>query len=471
MQLEIKMTPLIKDLRIERVRISIIERVTLVSKDFKYEYDQVDVVAKDPYNAYYQDFQSKRRKDRTIALLEVRGKEKGGRALREEIIDNCVEGNMLAYDTIKNNANREHEVGINDTLTITSQLEFPKYADLDRKSSRFVPPYGIDHYVAEPNLEEESLQAAAHHSNVLGFFSNHSNSCTMTNETPAVEPNPKFHVTNFNTNAEHPVKFHTRLHDAKRGLYLDSLNCSHISSKHKLEVMFRVCKNDPSNPSKTRKFEVLVDIPVFIVSELCTEGNMELPTYSMALVDNLSPNETVVECLPSFEEVISVPGSPIGSPYCSPASSPDILPVHYPDELCIQQLNLTSNNSYTSLKQVGSNMRRSSTFGTTIPAISSTPSQVCKDPKYRNLDKMLSKSPEPDYNKVDLGVPYCLRYGLESESSLFKSGYSLTVNNTEDGLFKKIKLHEVEAQGLDRQFTKSDPPTYEDVFFKVGNPE
>ncbi|EDO17913.1 hypothetical protein Kpol_1010p28 [Vanderwaltozyma polyspora DSM 70294] len=464
---KIKLTPMSKHLRVERVRVSIVEKITLVSKNHEYEFDQTDILARDPYNPYYQDFQTKRRKERTLALLEVRTKEKGGRALREEIVDNAFEGNLLSYDTIKDQSRPSKTVGITESISIESKLEFPKYDDLDKKSAKTLAPYGVDHYNTDSTIEEEQTiqPPTSRRGSVLGFFSSKSNSVQSPKkpEQPQVAPNPRLNVTTFRTNAENQVKSHTKLYEAKRGIYLDSLNCSNVSCKHKLEVMFRISKKDDNESIKARNYEVLIDIPIYVVSELCNSENMDLPTYEMASVEPRTKSESAMDFPPSFEEVFSVPGSPMDSPMGSPMGSPSLRASHHTDDSLIQNLSLGTDISSTSNRSRDVEWRDSGDYSARS---TSNSAQNINNSNFSNLDGLLSTSPRNSSNpfSVDPNVPFCTMDQKEAHVALFKEGYSMTPNNTiGDTSRDDMEMHEVEGPGLQRLYTTSDPPTYDDV--------
>lgn len=349
----IKLQPLSPDVFVKRVRISIVERITFVSKNCEFEYDQVDPVARDPYNPYFHEFSSKRKKERSLSLLEVRSRDKGARAIKEEIIENCVDDNLLSYNTD----------GSTDPLHIETNLDFPCYEDLDKNTAKQVPPYGVDAYANIPNPEAANASFSGHHglqqssnnntptrrSSVMGFLANRksslspaskNNSSDSRRKSSSSQPSynqsrspqdPRFHETKLKSGRGITVKKHTRLNKPRRGLYLDSLHFTNIHSRHKLEVMLRISKPDSIDPTKMRHYEVLIDTPIFLISEKCSEGNMELPTYSDAVNDPLAPSRPQnLIAPPTFEEAISVPASPIQSPLASPLGSPSASPTASP---------------------------------------------------------------------------------------------------------------------------------------------
>ncbi|CCK69537.1 Ecm21p KNAG_0C04350 [Huiozyma naganishii CBS 8797] len=415
--IKIKLAPLEKNLCIKRVRVSINEKITFVSKDLKYEYDQVDPVAKDPYNPYYLDFQSKRRKERNLPLLEIRTKDKGCRALREEIVENSSGNNLISYSTFQDSGQdtpkKEDEkdvIGITEPLNIETVLKFPRFENLDRKQARIIPPYGIDSFLMVPNPENLPPKGASnsHKPSVIGFLSGHHGTTKDTERQEKVY-DKRFHVTKLRTNSGVDVKYHTKLNEPKRGLYLDSLHFSNIHARHKLEIMLRISKPDPDDPARLRHYEVLIDTPIFLVSEICNSGNMELPTYRMATTDIEGRPVDVSNVLPppTFEEAISVPNSPLMSPIGSPAFPS----VYDPDTLSIQQLNLSRATSISGPSGEGAQLLPSGTgtggaastnFDTPMMGTVGNPTNRNhpeSEGRFNNLDNVLSSSGSPIFKK------------------------------------------------------------------------
>lgn len=69
-------------------------------------------------------------------MFEIRTKEKGSRALREEIIENAFNDNLLSYSPIDDDSNtrgnQKEKIGITEPIIIETNLKFPKYEDLDK---------------------------------------------------------------------------------------------------------------------------------------------------------------------------------------------------------------------------------------------------------------------------------------------------------------------------------------------------
>lgn len=337
--IKIKLVPLVKKISIKRLRVSVLEKITFVSKNLEYEFDQTEAISKDPYSPYYSEFACRRKQERILPLLEVRTKERGSRAIREEVVDNSRSDNLLSYTTCPSTSPDKTPVEIVDPLTIETTIRFPKYSVLDKRTSRNVPPYGVDEFttVHQQLPTSSSSRRGSTASGMIGLLSGRRPSTSFRSRNNSVSNAEAIGPsTRFKSSSNMNVEWHTRLNDPKRGLYLDSVNFKNIHVKHKLEVMLRISTPDTESGGVEKHYEVLIDTPIFLVSELCTSDNIELPTYDMALrnpssFDNLPP---------TFEQAISVPASPVGSPLASPIASPNLV-ASYDDELSIQQLSLS----------------------------------------------------------------------------------------------------------------------------------
>lgn len=497
-KLRLKLAPLTKNISIKRVRVSINERITFVSKNYEFEYDQIDLVAKDPYNPYYLDFQSKRRKERNLPLLEIRTKDKGSRALREEIIENSCHDNLLSYssfpqDDDNNNSKKNHNkksdpIGITEEICIDTSLHFPKFEDLDRQKAKIIAPYGIDIFNTELNPETSQSTSTSTSSNgdtnegnteshktssVMGFLANH-NPITGNSNKNSKRQNSngkqivdkRYHKTKIKNTSGTKINTHTRLNKPKRGLYLDSLHFSNIHARHKLEIMLRISKPDPMDSTKLRHYEVLIDTPIIIVSELCNAGNMELPTYHMAVNTNNSTNHSIGNASgivennvapPSFEEAISVPGSPLGSPMgsplgspisspiaspmVSPIGSPDMIPGYDSDLYSIQQINLSRGTTIRRPPSVGSeNNKHINNNNNTNTNTNPAPTNE----RYSNIDRLLTSPSRSGSNS-----PEASEAGSISGSSSTKDSHAL---------FKKNYTINTDAV-----VGPAEPPNYDDI--------
>ncbi|QLG71501.1 hypothetical protein HG535_0B05430 [Zygotorulaspora mrakii] len=479
--IKIKIVPLVKNICLKRIRISVLEKITLVSKDCEYEYDQIDPVAKDPYNPYFAEFSSKRKKERNLSILEIRSKEKGSRALREEVVNNCIDDNLLAYNCLQDDKG-EKGLGMTEPLVITTNLEFPKYIDMDKDTARVVPPYGIDVYSPVSNPELAKNSNTANRGGVIGFLAGRRSSLSATAgtkntgqnhqylSTPSPVFNPKFHETSFQSDSEVPVEFQTRLNEARRGLYLDSLHFSNIYSRHKLEIMLRISKPDAKDPARLRHYEVLIDTPIFLVSDLCNSGNMELPTYDMATSDRFSPEMIAGAAPPTFEEAISIPGSPLNSPMNSPVGSPILRGSFEQDDLYMNNINLSRSASIGGMLPL-----EGMTQGSTPVPLSTS---VDANQRYNNLDGLLSptfaaevsdiSSQSRSNTKNAIGEHqnnYMPTYGRQS---VFKDNYSIARESPASGSSQTKQNIEsnndnVHPSDVNRADVTHYPPRYDDI--------
>ncbi|AJQ09483.1 CLL_collapsed_G0001090.mRNA.1.CDS.1 [Saccharomyces cerevisiae] len=502
--IKIKLAPICKNVCVKRIHVSITERVTFVSKGYEYEYDQTDPVAKDPYNPYYLDFASKRRKERSVSLFEIRTKEKGTRALREEIVENSFNDNLLSYspfdDDSDSKGNPKERLGITEPIIIETKLKFPKYEDLDKRTAKIIPPYGIDTYTSIPNPEHAVANGPSHRRpSVIGFLSGHKGSKSHEeNEKPVYDP--KFHQTIIKSNSGLPVKTHTRLNTPKRGLYLDSLHFSNVYCRHKLEIMLRISKPDPECPSKLRHYEVLIDTPIFLLSEQCNSGNMELPTYDMATMEGkgnqvpLSMNSdffgNTCPPPPTFEEAISVPASPI----VSPMGSPNIMASYDPDLLSIQQLNLSrttsvsgpsgysddagvpnvNRNSISNANAMNGSISNSAfVSGNSGQGVARARATSVNDrSRFNNLDKLLStpspvnrshnSSPTNGLSQANgtVRIPNATtENSKDKQNEFFKKGYTLANvkdNEEQEGIVSSSSADSLLSHG-------NEPPRYDEI--------
>ncbi|SCU97562.1 LADA_0H06920g1_1 [Lachancea dasiensis] len=342
--IKIKLAPISKDVSVKRIKVSIIEKITYVSKNLEYEFDQTESISNDPYNPYYSEFVCRRKQERIMPLWEIRSKEKGSRAMREDIIENCRSENLLSFISCPSESKKDALVDIVDPLTVESKLVFPRFTALDRRTSKSVPPYGIDEFTAihhpppgPPSGPVSRRNSTA--SGVMGFFAGRKVSTPFASRrgSTAGMMDPLKLKTSFRSGSNMPVHSHSRCNEPKRGLYLDCVSFKNIHVKHKLEVMLRISKPDPKNPGSEKHYEVLIDTPIFIVSHLCGSSNIELPTYDVA-----TRHASISDLLPpTFEQAVSVPGSPSTSPLASPMDSPAFGGSYDPDEVSIQQLSLS----------------------------------------------------------------------------------------------------------------------------------
>ncbi|KAK7676044.1 hypothetical protein QCA50_021013 [Cerrena zonata] len=116
-------------------------------------------------------------------------------------------------------------------------------------------------------------------------------------------------------------------------------NFRHIQIHHRLQVCFRISKPDPKDDYKMHHYEVVVDTPLILLSAKCNDDSIQLPKYdeidlpqpqldqqntnNQGSISFRTPNfehngvsikplvQDEGEQLPSFEEAMSAPSSPI----------------------------------------------------------------------------------------------------------------------------------------------------------------
>lgn len=322
--LVIKLSPLVKDIEIKRIRVSVVETIKYSNINRKYEYDQLDPILKDPFSPYYRDLIARKKKTRSLPLLEIRSREIGNKALCEEVVEGCLNDNLLSYSSVtdectefnrrKNTTEKKTKsVPLIEPICVETTLKLPNHMDFDRTTAKNLPPYGIESFVSG-NADDDWY--SSRQSSVFGFFKSQKSSNSVNSS-----PSKTMHKsrTKIFTEGGITVNTKTRHHESHRGLYLDSSYFRNINSKHKLEIMLRIKKTDENDPTVAKNFEIVIDTPIYVVSEHCSNGNTELPTYNMALSDStkvmLASNNVPP---PTFEEATSSYSSPFASPSASP---------------------------------------------------------------------------------------------------------------------------------------------------------
>ncbi|AMD20481.1 HDL263Wp [Eremothecium sinecaudum] len=370
--LTIKLVPLVKDISLKRLRVNIVERISFVSKSLEYEFDQVDAMLHDPCTPYYRDLQLKRLPYRTLSLLDVRTKGKKPNALNEEMVENAVSENLLAYSNVRDRTNG-NLVDVIKPLTIKTKVRFPKFSMITRKTVRKFPPYGIEDFISQDTRCNRSTAAQA----VFGFISGRRHSHSLDSRGSMSVPSTassRETPTYFQSDSSIPVRHTSRANDAKRGLYMDSVTFPNINVKHKLEVVMRISKREPKT-GRIKHFEVFVDAPIILVSQHCDAQNIDLPTYDMATKTSLLSSSI----LPTFEEATmgtsSSRSSNLASLHFSPHSSPTPRTPNEPDDISVLQLSLSRTDSSHEMENT-------------------TPSYFSGSFKFSNMDEVLSFSSE-----------------------------------------------------------------------------
>ncbi|CDK27800.1 unnamed protein product [Kuraishia capsulata CBS 1993] len=334
--LQVKIIPLIKTLSVKRVKVNILEKITYISQDQKYE---VDVGKTDSSGI----------KERTITLFEVKTKEKGpSTALKTEIIKGCVNDNLLtscfnnghlnrqptsqqpthrnrshsnsffshgnnnsssSTNVIKSNA--PDDIVITNPVKITSPLVFQAADDFDfikdLHQNIIESRTDIADLVEEDENGEEltSIFSNGSQTNLSPQASN--NSAVIDDELDtggstlrsifsksSLVKSPILGEIVGNTSRKSsfgantvPKNSHKNSGAPDSGLYPD---CSfhNVKIRHRLQICFRISKPEdkrPENgdPVKMHHYEVIVDTPLVLVSPFCVGESIELPSYDSVI--------------------------------------------------------------------------------------------------------------------------------------------------------------------------------------------
>ncbi|KAL6940296.1 hypothetical protein ACO0QE_004194 [Hanseniaspora vineae] len=398
MPIRIKLTPIDKTLSIKRIRVGVVEKITLQSKNLDYEFDQLEPLLADSQNPYYQEFLKKRKTDRCLSVLEVRAcKNTGHPSMKEITVSNCKKDNLFQF----------YDKNI-DAFIVNCNVEFPKFEPLSTLKTKLnlkygplktLAPYGCEKYYemlpgdddileeqeepdtlslhrknsANRDLSPHSPERSPHGSlkerrgstagSILsGIFGKKSRHNSVHHES-APEECPDANIVDFLENQSHThtikdslfsqsgvgVQFDTTLNHSERGLYTESVNSSNVHTKHKLEILLRLSKYDETL-GKSRHFEVIIDTPICLLSELCVDDNVSLPNYTTAMMNSIVKAVESDESAPppTFEEAISVPASPVGSPTMHPINKS-----LFDDDNSISNLSLTDSSNGTATPSMG----------------------------------------------------------------------------------------------------------------------
>ena len=449
MPIRIKLTPIDKTLSIKRIRVGVVEKITLMSKNMEHEFDQLEPLLADPQNPYYQEFIKKRKTDRCLSILEVRACNNTGHPSMKEItVSNCKKDNLFQF----------YDKNI-DAFIVNCNVEFPKFEPLSVLKSKLnlkygplksLAPYGCDKYYemlpgdddvlkeqedtenlalhrknsANRDSSPHSAGSSAHDSSkerrgstagsiLSGIFGKRSRHNSVHHESANKEC-PDANIVDFLENQSHThtiedslfsqsgvkVQFDTTLKHSERGLYTDSVNSNNVHTKHKLEILLRLSKYDETL-GKSRHFEVIIDTPICLLSELCVDDNVSLPNYTTAMMNSIVRDVENDESAPppTFEEAISVPASPVGSPTMH-AINKNL----FDDDNSISNLSLTDSSNGT----------ETPTNGQALPPnqLSHTTSNLAPHTdNFNNIDDLLhSHSDTALHNQILNAVPQNKNY-------------------------------------------------------------
>ncbi|KAG7742814.1 hypothetical protein KL923_000429 [Ogataea haglerorum] len=362
--LQMKLIPLVKNLSLKRIKINIVEKITYISKDRKYE---TEVGSMDRSGC----------KERKVTMMEIKTKEKNHTsAMNTQIIKGCVNENLLTFcynngklpdcegrsrsgslnnlhlgtkrmakllEPSKNSSSSsltstpQEEVSITNPIKLQCPLRFIANDEMKFISETHdaLTQNGIDgndHDIDPPPVGDQ-----------VSIFSMSSQGETDQQEeessgwlskSPLLSPilSPK----KSNCSPKMSAKEEDRLQEFS--FYPDT-NFHNVNIKHRLQVCFRISKpyenkTDHNGEPKMHHYEVIVDTPIVFVSPFCVRENVELPSYEYAVrssaLDSSKPtngfafsadceqNNDIDEDLPTFEEAVLQPSSPMMSGYNIP---------------------------------------------------------------------------------------------------------------------------------------------------------
>ncbi|CDR44061.1 CYFA0S13e02608g1_1 [Cyberlindnera fabianii] len=282
---KLKFVPLEKKVTIKRVKVNVVEKVTYVSKNLEFEYDE-------GYDDKDDSAVQSNGNEKIVPLLEVRTRARNSKAAREEVVeDAAVYDNLLSccYNS-ENTKGDNTEAEVVGPLSINTYLPFIKPS----KSAKVYPHTTKQFLPTVVNTERSKPQASK--------------------SLPTRISNQNYNV-NTITKINHP----------EEGLIPDSLNNRYVKIEHKLQVCVRISRNNPDD-NKVHHYEVIIDTPIYILNGCCVPESVELPAYT----DDTAPRyfSPTADHLPTFEEV-----------QMSPLTSPTLLPTH---EETLDRLSRTS---------------------------------------------------------------------------------------------------------------------------------
>lgn len=296
--IKMKFTPLDKTLKIKRIRVGIVEKIFVKNKDLTAKFNQMEPLMADKTNPYYADFIKNNKKYRCLSVLEVKpNRQTGHSSMKEVVITNCANDNICQF--------RSNQI---DSIVLNSKIKFPKFVpfatnNLTRQQLvQLPPPYGVDKY----EIIKEELGSRPHDGEVAQNIEGYIEESNTFREV---------HADFINSSSGVPVQFLNIYKRSSRGLYPSTTSFPRIQVKHKLEIVIRISqKVSSSDGSKEeyKHFEVVIDTPIVLLSDVCKADSMLLPSYTSAMVDELAKSnlDDKVRPPPGFEYVLSVPNSP-----------------------------------------------------------------------------------------------------------------------------------------------------------------
>lgn len=329
--LQIKLMPLCKGLNLKRIRVNVLEKVSFSSKDMKHEYN------------VGHDSTKRGPKVRSVTILEVKAKDKSNgvpsRAQKTEIVKNCTNDNLLSNCCTKSKKN-DKEVVVTDPIKLNCPINFYAadssgfcdhlYRSLAQTTSTATATNDLPAHVEEEDFSRRDS---------VSLFSNPLDSFTMQRSRSPTASSLIHSIAPVGSPSQQCEPFRPKSDRADTGLHPDVNTFSHVSVKHRLQICFRVSKPEEGpvkngEQPKVHHYEVIIDTPIIFVSPFCNTGNVDLPTYERTVslgrsgsfsVGQVQPDEVAPgprrgslfqpadqeEKLPSFEEALLQPSSPI----------------------------------------------------------------------------------------------------------------------------------------------------------------
>ena len=357
----VKLSPLIKNLSLVKLAIGVSERIEYVNnKDKSMSFKETDHILKNTSNPYYHVFNSKKKKQRLLLLYELRSEQTGPRALREEIVTNCIDHNLLSYYRTKNsNNNSNNSYGSGDIIVepieLKTMLKFPgekAYVLSDNDQSLLDSqetadlPYGIDGYdvydkfdnlesfypttpngtlpdfgnVRDKNNRKKSIVnfffggSSSNNSNINNNDNDNTknnmgkNTDSTSNENRNTLTHKRFKTQIDICSKKNIAMINTKMYNPKRGLYIDSTHFSTLRCKHKLEIIMKLEKYDENK--QLRQYEVIINTPIYLMSGKCTNENLILPVYDVDGNTYYQPKKDRVGTVCSYASTSLYPPSP-----------------------------------------------------------------------------------------------------------------------------------------------------------------
>lgn len=307
----VTLTPTSKHISLKSLRVNVLEKVQYVTKDLKHDFEEGRINEKDQNG-----------RERVIPLAEVRTTSEGAPAIREDIIKlaGAKPGtrlkNLLELCFEREKTDKESQnVLLDRSLNVQIPLFFKgvshkkeifgdKPSELPsspssprrrafssiRMSGRPTDPLPDDYSMLGKTQEE--LQAEAHQSRTRVWYG----------ESSLVNVNRYLPISSDGQG----VDFHLRKF-AIPALHCDSTRFNYVSISHRIQICFRIAK-PTGEKLKLHNYEVIIDAPVLVVSDMCDSDTTELPPYEGDRLPSFKEATLPVR----FEESTrSVMGSPI----------------------------------------------------------------------------------------------------------------------------------------------------------------